>query len=114
MATYLVLKRLLRKRLLIEPGSRSRLEWLTEEGRAVLVERRAVRELASPPLGELAGWQSRAKKLAGIKIETADDFLEADPVEIRRCLRVKAETVEKYQVQLRAWVTSDEKTGRGR
>lgn len=114
MTTYLVLKQLLRERRLIEPGSRSRLEWLTEEGIAALVGRRAVRPLASPPLLELAGWQIRAKKLGGIGIETVDDFLEADPVEIRRCLRIKAETVERYQAQLRAWVTSDSKAGPGR
>lgn len=101
---YLVLRTLSRGEGKIIPvGSKTDLAWLSEAKRQKLVEVGAVRPVESPPLIELAGWGRRGERLAPLGIETLEDFLAADVQTIRRRLRVKTATVEKWREQLIAW-----------
>ena len=104
MALYRVLKPLSRNEKRIEAGQITALNWLTEEQTAVLVERRAVSRLATPPLVELPGWQRRGKRLDKLGIVTAEDFLEAVDREVASEMRVRPQTVGKWKREILLWL----------
>ncbi len=87
----------------IERGDLTDLRWLDEAGKQRLIDNGAVREVMSPPLAELAGWQTRAKKLIPLGILTMADFLFVPAADLAPALRVKAKTVLGWQDQLREW-----------
>lgn len=107
MQTYLVLRGLDKGGGIIPAQSRTRLEWLSAEDQARLVEVGAVRPLASPPLTVLAGWKTRAEKLLPLGIETLEQFLEAEVRQIARVMRVKPATVRRWRSEVEAWHTDD-------
>lgn len=107
MQTYLVLRDLSKGTEVLTAQSRTRLEWLSEEERAKLVRVGAVRELASPPLTVLAGWQTRAEKLLPLGIETLEHFWEAEVKLIASTMRVKPATVRRWRSEVEAWHTAD-------
>lgn len=78
-------------------GGLSRFEWLTEEQVGILVAVGAIAPVQTPPLAVLAGWTRRAGMLAELGIERGDQFLEADPEALAGPLKVKAETVRRWQ-----------------
>ena len=118
MPTFMVLRDLVRgkkgRRISIPRGSRTNLEWLDEPTQQLLVRKGAVREVASPPLRELAGWKTRGRRLLSIGIETMEDMLDADPEEISGELGVRPSTVEKWQDELRSWNAQEESLRRSR
>jgi hypothetical protein len=114
MPTYRVLKQLDRGGRIIPRDSRSRLNGLPPEAIKALEQVGAIREISSPPLATLAGWKSRAGRLAKIGIETAEQFLEGDAGAIVKCLRVKPPTLERWRAQIREWSEFDGPTGPGR
>lgn len=107
MALYRVDSTLSRGEKIIRPGSVSRLQWMEPGGIEILERLGKIHKIRTPPLAALAGWQTRANRLARVSINTIDDFLDADPDTIRTALRVKKETVEKYRSELLAWGTVD-------
>ena len=118
MPTFMVLRDLVRgskqKRIVIPRGSKTQLEWLNEDTQQVLVRKGAVREVESPPLSELAGWQTRARRLEPHGIKTMDDMMEADANELAEALGVKSVTVEKWQDELGTWADRPEAARRAR
>ena len=108
---YRVLKPLSRNEKRIEAGQITALEWLRPEQAAVLVERRAVSRLATPPLAQLPGWQRRSKRLAGMGIITAEDFLEAADQEVAFEMKVRAQTVDNWKREITAWLVIPPKRG---
>lgn len=107
MSTFMVLRDLVRgkkqKRIVIPRGSKTQLEWLDVDTQQVLVRKGAVREIESPPLSELAGWQTRGRRLLPLGIVTMENMLDADPDTVAYELGVKPATVEKWQAELRDW-----------
>jgi len=91
---------------LIQPGQRTRLDWLNAEDIATLLRKGVVRQEASPNLAELAGWKTRASRLERLEIVTTDDFLDADPEWLAKELRVKPETIQTWSKQLEVWLTA--------
>ena len=87
----------------IERGDLTDLGWLDEAGKQRLIDIGAVRLVMSPPLAELAGWQTRAKKLNPLGILTIADFLFVPAADLAPALRVKEKTVLGWQDQLREW-----------
>jgi len=104
MALYRVLKPLSRNEKRIEIGQITALAWLKPEQTAVLVERRAVSRLATPPLVELPGWARRAKRLDKLGIVTAEDFLEAPDQEVAFEMKVRVQTVAKWKQGIHSWL----------
>ncbi len=87
----------------IARGDLTDLGWLDEAKKQRLIEIGAVRVVISPPLAELAGWQTRAKKLIPLGILTMADFLFVPAADLAPALRVKVQTVLGWQDQLREW-----------
>lgn len=87
----------------IARGELTDLGWLDETGKQRLIDIGAVRVEMSPPLAELAGWQTRAKKLAPLGILTIADFLFVPTADLAPALRVKTQTILGWQDQLREW-----------
>ena len=104
MALYRVLKPLSRNEKRIEAGQITALAWLKPEQAAVLVERRAVSRLATPPLVELPGWEKRSKRLATLDIVTAEDFLEATDQAIAAEMKIQTRTVAKWKREIHSWL----------
>lgn len=104
MALYRVLKPLSRNEKRIEAGQITALAWLKPEQVAVLVERRAVSRLATPPLVELPGWERRGKRLAKLGLVSAEQFLESDTEVLTDELGVRATTVGKWKDEVMAWL----------
>ncbi len=104
MALYRVLKPLSRNEKRIEAGQITALAWLKPEQAAVLVERRAVSRLATPPLVELPGWERRGKRLDRLGIVTAEDFLEADDEDMALEMRARVNTVAKWKREIHSWL----------
>lgn len=88
---------------LIRAGTRTRLDWLNADEIRALLMRGLITEEKSPDLSELAGWKTRATRLAGIDVVTIEDLLEADPEEVAEHMHVKEETVERWIDELRSW-----------
>ena len=118
MTTFMVLRDLVRgkkqKRIVIPRGSKTQLEWLDMDTQQVLVRKGAVREIESPPLSELAGWQTRARRLEPHGIKTMDDMMEADASELAKMIGVKLITIEKWQDELGAWADQPEAARRSK
>lgn len=87
----------------IEKGELTDLRWLNAAGKQRLIQVGAVREVMSPPLAELAGWQTRAKRLAPLGVKTMADFLFLPADKLGAALRVKEKTALGWQDQLREW-----------
>lgn len=90
----------------IQPGSKTRLEWLNPDQIERMIKRGAIRRVESPPLEELAGWKTRAKRLERLDIKTTGQFLDADPDWLAEELHVKRETVDTWSQQLETWMTA--------
>lgn len=90
----------------IQPGSCTRLEWLVPEQIERMLRRGVVRRVETPPLSDLAGWKTRAARLAQLDppVVTMDDFLDADDGWLAECLRVRPETIARYAQELQAWM----------
>jgi hypothetical protein len=69
-----------------------------------LVERGALRPVASPPLAILPSWEKRALRLECVGIVNIVDALEAEPQTIARALRVPLATVAEYLLELETWL----------
>jgi len=103
---YRALRRLDRgKGKIIEIGKPTRLQWLNSEQIAKLLEVGAVAEIHPPPLAELPGWRTRAKKLKSKGIEDAAQFLASEDAELARALRVKLPTVKRLKADVERWLT---------
>lgn len=101
MAYYRILKRVSKGGPV---GSLCQFAWLNDEQRARLVELGVISRLAAPPLSELPGLSRRAKKLAELGIDTADQFLECDVKEVAEEFRVKPATVERWKDEVMTWL----------
>lgn len=99
-------------RRFIKRGELTDLKWLNAGGKQRLVKMGAVRKVISPPLAELAGWKTRAKRLEPLGVKTMADFLFLPAAELGQALRVKEETVIGWQDQLREWNRMVEPPGR--
>jgi hypothetical protein len=92
-----------KKQGIIEEGQRTRLDWLSPGEIQSLIQRGVIRREESPKLEELAGWKTRGRRLKTLDINTAEDFLDADPDWLADELHVKPETVEKWGKELSIW-----------
>jgi len=111
MALYRVRKRLDKGGRAINPGTFTRLEWLSGQNAAVLVSVGAVAEVGAPPLAVIPGWKSRSGKLEEVGIVDVVQFIEADASVICQALDRQPKTVEKYRKELLRWMTADEPLG---
>lgn len=90
-------------RRMIARGALTDLRWLDAAGKQRLVSIGAVRKVISPPLAELAGWKTRAKRLMPLGVNTIADFLFLPAAKLGQVLRVKEKTVIGWQDQLHEW-----------
>jgi len=98
---------------MIQPGQRTRLEWLPPDDIATLLRKGIVRQEESPDLADLAGWKTRAARLERLQIKTIDEFLEADPDWLAGELHVKQDTIKTWCEQLKTWMTAPSQSRRG-
>ena len=98
------------KRGILPAGEITRLEWLSEENRRVLLDGAAVSELQAPPLGVLPGWKARAKKLAGT-VGTAAEFLELEDSRAAEILHVSTALIAAYKEHVRSYLVVPPATG---
>lgn len=113
MPIYRVRKRLDRAGLVIEPGQFIEIDWLGAKDIATLERVGAVARVQGPPLEELPGWLKRAQRLAEMDITTAEEFLEADALEVAAHMGVKASTVGKWQREVEQWLAPPRPGKRG-
>lgn len=111
MAMYRVLRRLsVGKGRILHPGSFNRLEWLGEQGLAILTEKGSISRIQPPPLAVLPGWSRRAEKITevtGGEITDAEQFLEADDKKLSDLMGVKPATVGRWKDEIVKWLTTD-------
>jgi hypothetical protein len=70
----------------------------------------AIAPVRTPPLAQLPGWTTRAKRLEAHGISTASDFLETDNRKLADWLRVKQETIARYKREIiDTWLQPDDK-----
>jgi len=74
---------------------------------AILVSKRRISPVATPPLAVLPGWERRAEKLAQADIRNVEDFFETDVKEIAEHMGVTARTVERWKTSLVNWLRPD-------
>ena len=84
---------------IVRPGVYPSLS-IKDEILATLVERGAVSVAFTPPLAELPGWKTRAKRLKTIDIETVEQFVEASETVLSRKLRLKKANVLQLKQEL--------------
>jgi hypothetical protein len=65
-----------------------------------LIDLGKIARVSSPPLNELNGWKSRAKKLAMAGIITIDQFIEVDSGELARILNKPPFIIDKWKHEL--------------
>ena len=111
MALFRVMLRLEKGNGIIQPGSFTRLEWLSPRKQEMLQGVGAVSEVGSPPLAVIPGWKTRAGKLEEVGIEDVVQFIEADTAVICQALDRQPKTIEKYRIELLRWMTADEPVG---
>jgi hypothetical protein len=88
-------------------GTLHRLDDLSENVIAVLLERGAIAIPATPPLMTLPGWETRAKRLErGCGIVTIMQLLDADPGRAATALRTRADTIRAWQTEAQAFLQS--------
>jgi hypothetical protein len=81
-------------------GSVYTLATIKESSITVLLHRGAIRQVIAPPLAQLPGWTTRAKRLdEKLGLKNVYDLLDTDPKAIATVMRVTPETVEKWQVE---------------
>lgn len=81
-------------------GGIDSLAWLRPEQIAILVEREIVSRVATLPLVEIPGWKTRANKLVAVNIGDAEQFIEADVKIIKKALKARPETIQKWKKEL--------------
>ena len=111
MALFRVIVQLDKGGTILQPGSFTRLEWLSPRKQEVLQSVGAVSEVGSPPLEVIPGWKTRAGKLEEVGIEDLVQFIEADTETLCRALERQPGTIEKYRAELLRWMTADEPLG---
>jgi len=91
-------------------GGIDSLAWLRPEQIAILVDREIISRVAALPLSEIPGWKTRANKLATANIDNAEQFIEADIGLIKKVLRAKPETIQKWKRELlNQWIVISKK-----
>lgn len=93
-------------------GSLCRFEWLAEEQIGQLLVVGAIAPVTAPPLDVLPGWSRRAAMLAPLGIVNADQLLEADPETVCQPLKVKPETVKRWQEEVTRQLTAPQQRER--
>ena len=111
MALFRVIVQLDKGGTILQPGSFTRLEWLSSRKQEVLQGVGAVSEVGSPPLVVIPGWKTRAGKLEEVGIEDLVQFIEADTAVLCQALDRQPVTIEKYRAELLRWMTADEPLG---
>ena len=107
---YRVLKKLsLGEDKELKVGEFTRLEWLTGDKVARLMKVGAVSEVAPPPLSELPGWKARAERLAAVGVGDTLEFLETDPKDIAKRMKVRPATIVRWQGEVKKWLIVEPK-----
>lgn len=89
-------KRILRDRIISPTWPASTIDKLLEIG--------VLARVSTPPLTEIPGWETRAKKLVAHDILNAEQFLEADDVLLAKWLKNKPVTVKRLKTEVNRWL----------
>jgi len=93
---------------ILQPGVYPELN-IADDVLATLIERGTVSVASTPPLAELPGWKTRAKRLETIDIVTIEQFIEANNTTLWRKLRLKlADVVQLKQELIEEYLTPRE------
>lgn len=84
----------------LKVGGIDSLKWLRPDQIAILIDREIVSRVAALPLSEIPGWKTRANKLIALNIGDAEQFIEADINVIKKALRAKPETIQRWKKEL--------------
>jgi len=90
---------------IIYSGSLNTLGWVSKQGIEILTKMSAIAEVAPPPLSALDGWKQRALRLEKLGIITAVDLLTTSASELAAKLRTRVDVIEKWQQEVREWLT---------
>lgn len=73
-----------------------------------LIEVNALAPVSFPPLSELPGWKTRAKKLAAENVVTVQDFLDAEEGTLKRIFGHKTtRVISKWKKEVKDWLVVD-------
>lgn len=103
MAIYRIRNNLSIEGTIIPRGTLARLT-LAPDKLARLEEVNAISRIAAPPLAILPGWETRSNRLEKLNIISIEDLLEGDVAAIAKHMRVKPETVERWQEDVIEWM----------
>jgi len=101
---YRILKPLRNREGILYPGAFSDLNWLDSKAIEKLTGRRAISEVAPPPLSVLPGWQRRSTRLRKLNILNAAQFLVCNEEKIGKALNVKGTTIMRWKEEVRVWL----------
>ena len=105
---YRVVQDLMRKDgSVVKTNELTRLQWLPERARNMLLKRDAVALVSAPPLEIIPGWATAAKRLAEHGIYDIVDFLDADDEALSRTLRLDVDEVLRKKDRLMQWLRAD-------
>ena len=74
----------------------------------ILVQKRALAPVHTPPLSELPGWGRRSKVIGPLGIITVSQFLDADDEQVARLFKYKASTIQKWKREAQEWITASQ------
>ena len=105
MKLYRLLKTLEQGEGEIPVGTLTALSWMKDKHIAILLERRVIAEVKTPPLAALPRWKTRAKRLHRLGIILVADLLEASDEMLIDALGEDDTTVTRWKKQATKWLT---------
>jgi len=74
----------------------------------ILVRKKALALVHTPPLSELPGWTLKSQKLREIGIITVQDFLDTPDSDVTRLFNYQESTIRKWKREAQDWITAQE------
>lgn len=108
---YRVHRRLDYAKSYIETGSLHDLQRCSKKALDALLTTGAITLAKGPPLVALPGWTRRGDRLAKLGITTVAQLLGTDSETIATHLKMKSQTLKKWQIEAQGWLETSAPTG---
>jgi hypothetical protein len=110
---YRINKPITKGKQVLKKGSYSDFTWLSPKGKEILLHDNVISELQTPPLEQLPGWKTRAKRLEAFNVKTCADFLEEKTRNLASMLNLREVVIEKYRAEIEQFILVEEKIENG-
>lgn len=108
---YRVHRRLDYAKSYIEMGSLHDLQRCSKKALDALLKAGVITVAKGPPLVALPGWTRRGDRLAKLGITTVAQLLGTDSEAVAAHLKIKPQTLKKWQIEARGWLEAAAQTG---